>query len=144
MDDLVKFTLDELAREESETRVIAKRDLAHEAQRTLREHHPALNKAYPMVLLEMFADGAAAPSAKPAPASALDFGELSLVDDDEVQAQVELSRAQQVALHTTDEILSELNGLVSAAQGLPRVQPIFFNNIFLLMFANYMIYNGDH
>lgn len=123
MDDLVKFTLDELAREESETRVIAKRDLAHEAQRTLREHHPALNKAYPMVLLEMFADGAAAPSAKPAPASALDFGELSLVDDDEVQAQVELSRAQQVALHTTDEILSELNGLVSAAQGLPRVQP---------------------
>lgn len=123
MDDLVKFTLDELARQESETRVIAKRDLAHEAQRTLREHHSALTKAYPMVLLEMFADGPSAPSPKPAAAGPLDFGELSLVDDDEVQAQVELSRAQQVALHTTDEILSELNGLVSAAQGLPRVQP---------------------
>lgn len=123
MDELVKFTLDELAKQESETRAIAKRDLAHEAQKLLREHHAGLNKAYPMVLLEMFADGPSEPTAKPAAASALDFGELSLVDDDEVQAQVELSRAQQMALHTTDEVLSVLNGLVSAAQGLPWVQP---------------------
>ncbi|MBU6466022.1 MAG: DUF1631 family protein [Burkholderiales bacterium] len=123
MDQLVKFTLDELAKQESETRAIAKRDLAHEAQKLLREHHAGLNKAYPMVLLELFADGSGAPASKPAASSALDFGELTLVDDDEVQAQVELSRAQQMALHTTDAILSELNGLVSAAQGLPRVQP---------------------
>lgn len=123
MDQLVKFTLDELARQESETRVIAKRDLANEALRLLREHQAGLGKAYPMVLLEMFADGPSAPETKPVVSSALDFGELSLVDDDEVQAQVELSRAQQIALHTTEEILSQLNGLVSAAQGLPRVQP---------------------
>ena len=123
MDQLVKFTLDALAKQESETRVIAKRDLASEALRLLREHQAGLLKAYPMVLLEMFVDGPAAPSSKPSGSSALDFGELSLVDDDEVQSQVELSRAQQMALHTTDEILSELNGLVSAAQGLPRVQP---------------------
>ena len=123
MDELVKFTLDELAKQESETRVIAKRDLASEAQQLLRKHHQGLNKAYPMVLLELFADGSGAVAAKPAASGALDFGELSLVDDDEVQSQVELSRAQQMALHTTDVILSELNGLVSAAQGLPRVQP---------------------
>lgn len=123
MDQLVKFTLDELAKQESETRAIAKRDLAHEAQKLLREHHAGLNKAYPMVLLELFADGSGAPASKPTASSALDFGELTLVDDDEVQAQVELSRAQQMALHTTDAILSELNGLVSAAQGLARVQP---------------------
>ncbi|MGP1628913.1 MAG: DUF1631 family protein, partial [Giesbergeria sp.] len=123
MDQLVKFTLDELAQQESETRVIAKRDLAHEAQKLLREQQPALVKGYPMVLLEMFADGPSAAASKPAASTALDFGELTLVDDDEVQAQVELSRAQQVALHTTEEILGELNGLVSAAQGLRRVQP---------------------
>ena len=124
MDQLVKFTLDELARQESETRVIAKRDLANEASRLLRQHQVGLSKAYPMVLLEMFADGASASNSKPAAASSpLDFGELSLVDDEEVQAQVELSRAQQMALHTTEEILAQLNGLVSSAQGLPRVQP---------------------
>lgn len=123
MEQLVMYTLDALSKLESETRVIAKRDMASEALRLLRQHQAGLVKAYPMALLEMFADGPAAPAAKPAQATSLDFGELSLVDDDEVQAQVELSRAQQMALHTTEEVLSELNGLVSSAQGLSRVQP---------------------
>ncbi len=122
MEQLVSFTLDELSKQESETRVIAKRDLASEALSLLRKYQPALVKGYPMALLEVFADGPQAHAAKPSSA-AIDFGELSLVDDDEVQAQVELSRAQQVALHDTEEVLSELNGLVSAAQGLPRIQP---------------------
>lgn len=123
MEELVRFTQEELAKVESESRAIAKRDLANEALRMLREHQAALIKAYPMVLLEMFAEGGSSPASKPAASSALDFGELSLVDDDEVQSQVELSRAQQMALHTTEEILAQLNGLVSAAQGLARVQP---------------------
>jgi hypothetical protein len=123
MEQLIMYTLDALSKLESETRVIAKRDLASEALRLLRQHQAGLIKAYPMALLEMFADGPAAPAAKAASSTPLDFGELSLVDDDEVQAQVELSRAQQMALHTTEEVLAELNGLVSSAQGLPRVQP---------------------
>ena len=123
MEQLVMYTLDALGKLESESRVIAKRDMASEASRLLRQHQAGLVKAYPMALLEMFADGPAAPAVKSAQAASLDFGELSLVDDDEVQAQVELSRAQQMALHTTEEVLSELNGLVSSAQGLPRVQP---------------------
>lgn len=123
MDQLVKFTLDELGSLEAESRAIAKRDLAIEAAQLLRVHQPALVKAYPMVLLEMVAEGSEVAAPKPALSAALDIGELSLVDDDEVQAQVELSRAQQLALHTTDEILTQLNGLVSAAQGLRWVQP---------------------
>lgn len=122
MEQLVSYTLDELSRQASEIRVIAKRDLAVEALSLLRQHRNDLVKGYPMALLEVFADGPQRGMAKPLP-SGIDFGELSLVDDDEVQAQVELSRAQQVALHHTEDALSELNGLVSAAQGLSRVQP---------------------
>ncbi len=122
MEQLISHTLDEISREESESRVIAKRDLASEALSLLRKHRIALVKGYPMALLEVFADGPSTSMVKPAN-TGIDFGELTLVDDEEVQAQVELSRAQQVALHKTEEVLSELNGLVSAAQGLSRVQP---------------------
>lgn len=122
MEQLVSFTADELSKLASETRLIAKRDLASEALGLLRKHTSGLTKAYPMALLEVFADGPQAKAVSPT-TSGIDFGELTLVDDDEVQAQVELSRAQQMALHQTEEVLSELNGLVSAAQGLPRIQP---------------------
>jgi hypothetical protein len=65
MEQLVA-TLDALGKLESESRVIAKRDMASEASRLLRQHQAGLVKAYPMALLEMFADGPAAPAVKSA------------------------------------------------------------------------------
>ena len=59
MEQLVMYTLDALGKLESESRVIAKRDMASEASRLLRQHQAGLVKAYPMALLEMFADGLA-------------------------------------------------------------------------------------
>lgn len=115
-----------LTQQESDPRDISQRNLASDALALLWQHESALVKAYPMALLENFAEGpgaAAAPSSRHASLTGMDFGELSLVDDAEVQAQVELARAQQQAQHTTDVILAELNALVSAAQGLHRVQP---------------------
>ena len=123
MAQLVEATKTALEQQESGTRDIARRNTASDALRLLRQHETPLIKAYPMALLEIFAEGPATARQRPATASGMDFGELSLVDDAEVQAQVELSRAQQLAIHTTDATLSELNGLVSAAQGLQRVQP---------------------
>lgn len=122
--DLIKVTRGALTSLESELRDIARRNLASDALRLLIQHEPVMVKSFPMALLEIFADGPGA-AAKPrqSESSPLDFGELSLLDDDEVQAQVELSRAHQVALHATDAVLAELNGLVSAAQGFNRVQP---------------------
>ncbi|MDA8456406.1 DUF1631 domain-containing protein [Acidovorax sp. GBBC 3334] len=109
--------------EVSHARELRRRDALADAQRLLVKHVPALAKAYPMALLEIFAEGPATARARPADASGLDFGELSLMDEAEVMAQVELSRAQQVALHATEAVLAELNTLVSAAQGLRSVQP---------------------
>ena len=49
--------------------------------------------------------------------------ELSLVDDAQVQGHVELTRSHQAAHQALEAPLAELDGLVSSAQGLTRVQP---------------------
>ena len=124
MAQLIAVTREALVRQESGgTRDIAQRNTTSDALRLLGQYEVQLSKAYPMALLEIFAEGPTGARQRPADASGMDFGELSLVDDAQVQAQVELSRAQQLAIYTTDATLSELNGLVSAAQGLHRVQP---------------------
>lgn len=123
MEQLLQATAAALTADEAATRDVHQRTELADALRLLREHEPALVKAYPMALLEIFAEGPAPAKAMPATATGMDFGELSLMDDAQVQAQVEFSRAQQLAVHATDATLAELNTLVSAAQGLRSVQP---------------------
>ena len=124
MGQLVKVTQSALTSEESASRNIQQRNLLSDALRLLNEHEAALVKGYPMALLEIFAEGPAlAKGRNSADDTGMDFGELSLMDESEMQAQVELSKAQQSALHATDAVLAELNTLVSAAQGLRSVQP---------------------
>lgn len=123
MQQLVQITRGALTSQEAELRDLARRDLASDALRLLNQHEAAMLKGYPMALLEIFADGPEPAKTSKADATGLDFGELSLLDDDEVQAQVELSRAQQLAVHATEAQLAELNGLVSAAQGCAVCTP---------------------
>ena len=124
MGQLVKVTQGALTSEESASRNIQQRNLLSDALRLLNEHEAALVKGYPMALLEIFAEGPAVTKGRSsADDTGMDFGELSLMDESEMQAQVELSKAQQSALHATDAVLAELNTLVSAAQGLRSVQP---------------------
>lgn len=124
MGQLVKVTQSALTEEESSNRNIQQRNLISDSLRFLNQHEAALVKGYPMALLEIFAEGpATAKGRTAADDTGMDFGELSLMDESEMQAQVELSKAQQSALHATDAVLAELNTLVSAAQGLRSVQP---------------------
>lgn len=123
MAQLIEAMRTALISEEAQTRNVVQRDTASDALRLLGQHDAALVKAYPMALLEIFAEGPISTKNRQIDPTGMDFGELSLVDDAQVQAQVELSRAQQVALHATDVPLTELNALVSSAQGLQRVQP---------------------
>jgi len=123
MGQLVKVTQGALTEEESSNRNIQQRNLISDSLRFLNQHEAALVKGYPMALLEIFAEGPAASKGRTADDTGMDFGELSLMDESEMQAQVELSKAQQSALHATDAVLAELNTLVSAAQGLRSVQP---------------------
>ena len=124
MQELVKVTQGALTEEESVVRNIQQRNLVSDSLRLLTQHEAALVKGYPMALLEIFAEGpSAAKGRSSAEDTGMDFGELSLMDESEMQAQVELSKAQQSALHATDAVLAELNTLVSSAQGLRSVQP---------------------
>lgn len=117
-------TLDaSLAAQETSTTQIAQRELLGDARQQLHEHEGALVKGYPMALLDVFAEGPAPAQSQPASLSGMDFGELSLVDDVQMQVQMEFARTQEMALHTTDAALTELNTLVSSAQGLRSVQP---------------------
>lgn len=124
MQQLVKVTRGTLAGEESGSVGIQQRNLISDSLSYLNQHEAAMVKGYPMALLEIFAEGpAVAKGRSPADDTGMDFGELSLMDENEMLAQVELSKAQQSALHATDAVLAELNTLVSAAQGLRSVQP---------------------
>ena len=123
MGKLVEVTRNALTQEEFSVRNIQQRNNLSDALNALKQHEAALLKGYPMALLEIFAEGPANAKVRPADASGMDFGELSLMDDSEVQDQVELARAQQLAAHATEGVLSELNTLVSSAQGLRSVQP---------------------
>lgn len=124
MQQLIKVTQSALAEEEAQVRNIQQRNLVSDGLRLLNLHEAALVKGYSMALLEIFAEGPTVSKGRStADDTGMDFGELSLLDDNEMQAQVELSKAQQSALHATDAILAELNTLVSSAQGLRSVQP---------------------
>lgn len=102
------------------------RQQAGDALPLLQAHEPTLHRAYPLALLECFAQdrmpGSGSTSPRSSSAAILDLDSLSLVDEKEHHAQVELQRAQEQVTHATDAVLAELNALVSAAQGLPRVQ----------------------
>ncbi len=123
MEALVAQTRDALEAEAPLAREPRRRDALEGARALLVQHAPALVRGFPMALLEIFAGAGPDARARPSEPAGLDFGELSLMDEAEVMAQVELSRAQQVALHATEAVLAELDALVSAAQGLPSVQP---------------------
>ncbi|MFT4243178.1 MAG: DUF1631 family protein [Acidovorax sp.] len=124
MQQLIKVTQGALAEQERVVRDILQRNLLSDSLRLLNQHEAALVKGYPMALLETFAEGpSVAKGRTTAEETGMDFGELSLMDESEMQAQVELSKAQQSALHATDAVLAELNTLVSSAQGLRSVQP---------------------
>ncbi len=122
MRQLVDATVDALARAEASERNYQQRTLIGDGLRLLKQHEAALVKAYQIALLDVFAQGPAKVSAPPVEDTGLDFGELALMDEAEMQSQVELARAQQRAVHATDAVLADLNALVSSAQGLRSVQ----------------------
>ncbi|QNP48458.1 DUF1631 family protein [Diaphorobacter aerolatus] len=124
MEQLVRITRSELSEAEQKASGIQERLHIGDALRAIDQQEPTLLKSYPMALLEVFSDGGGAVGkSRAALDTGMDFGELTLVDDSAVMAQVELARAQQIAGHATDAALAELNTLVSSAQGFSNVQP---------------------
>lgn len=110
------------------------------ALQLLQRHQPALCRGYGLALLETFGQPGGAvvrdapPSAVAAPVELLpgagtrlgaagDFASLSLVDDAALQAQLAHHRLLQAVAPQVEIALAELDALISAVQGLERVQP---------------------
>lgn len=123
MGKLVEVTRNALTQEESSIRNTQPRSKLGEALSALKQHEMALLRGYPAALLDIFAEGPSNTKTRLASAPGMDFGELSLMDDSELHDQVEHARAQQLVAHATEAVLSELNTLLSSAQGLRSVQP---------------------
>lgn len=85
-----------------------------EAAQLLSRHQDTLCAAYPDALRREFSTPGEADSPKP---KALSFESLELMAEDQVDETVELVRAQQAVLSAVESELTQLNALISAAQG---------------------------
>jgi hypothetical protein len=121
-----------LQQAESMSMKARERDELALAWRELQKIKPAWLAAFPRELLAGFAappeaakSGGAALSASVGASAGFGGGldKLSLVDDSKVVQDIESSRLLQRVLPVVDQVLAELDGLMSTAQGLPNVSP---------------------
>lgn len=93
-----------------------------EALELLARHRAPMLKGYGRALLECFGQSGGAAVWPPVPGGT-DFASLSLLDDSVLQSQLAHQRLLQQVAPQVEIALAELDALVSAIQGLDRVQP---------------------
>jgi hypothetical protein len=100
------------------------RDSVEESLRQLKVKESELRSLYPKVLRVAFADPEAGRKSAPlAPAGALQFDQLELMDESQVQESITMARAQQAAMLLVEGSLAELNTLICSTLGLKTVRP---------------------
>ncbi len=125
---------------ETRSMKVAERDELSTASRELLKNKATWSTQYPADLLVRFkAQVAAAEQAARAPSSSSSAGEpaapyasaltalshdrFSLVNDADVSQSIEAGRLLQQVLPVVEQVLAELNTLMSTVQGLPNVRP---------------------
>jgi hypothetical protein len=99
------------------------RDALAEASQLLIKHERDLCTRYPQALLAAFENPQALQKTASAPAAAVHFDELELMDEAQVHASVVMAKAQQGVLLTADASLAEFNTLLCSTLGLSVVRP---------------------
>lgn len=89
----------------------------------LQHEDAPLRAQYPKSLLEAFANPEQLQKSTLLAAPRLDFDQLELMDELQVEESVAIARVQQSALLATDASLAELNTLMCSALGLETVRP---------------------
>jgi hypothetical protein len=108
---------------ETQSLKTSERDDLGLAWRELLRHRDGWCAHYPALLLAAFSQPAAPPAAARAPGQALaGAGMFSLVDDTQVEEGIESSRLLQQVAPVVQQVLAELDGLMSSAQGLVNVR----------------------
>lgn len=99
------------------------RDALSEAAHALMTHEADLIKRYPAALRVVFENPDSAKGSVSAPAMVVQFDQLELMDEVQVQTSVVMAKAQQGALLAAEASLAELNTLLCATLGLGVVKP---------------------
>ena len=123
MGKLVAAARTTLRSREVAARDLRERDALAASAQLLLSREDELRTLYVQALRTAFADTDRGRQAEPAAAGTVQFDQLELMDEWQVQESVTVARAQQVASLATDSNLAELNTLVASAQGLKTVRP---------------------
>ena len=111
-----------LQAQEAATRDMRERDALANSANQLRQFEQQLCKNFPANLLKAFVDPEAGKKSMGLSVAEVQFDQLELMDDDQVQTTVTLARVQQSVLQSVEASLADLNTLVSRVLGLDVVR----------------------
>jgi hypothetical protein len=125
MGKMVAVATKALYARELTARTMHERDALIMAGKLLQGKDAEMRAMYPKALLAAFLNPEQThhKKAEPLALEKIQFDQLELMDEGQVQESVAIARAQQVALLAADASLAELNTLICAAMGLKTVRP---------------------
>jgi Protein of unknown function (DUF1631) len=105
-----------------QTRDLRERDAIEVAAKQLERHSAQLGSRYPQALRDEFSSVLKDEAAQAQVAAPIQFDQLELMDERQVQERVEAARGLQLAVMAVESELGEFNSLVCAVLGLQQVQ----------------------
>jgi len=99
------------------------REVHEESLKLLHAQEPELRLQYPQALLAAFSGPVLSSKATVLSMADVQFDQLELMDEVQVQESVTMARAQQMAMLAAEASLAELNTLICATLGLATVRP---------------------
>lgn len=123
MDKLVEAVRKSVQQRLQTARDLREREVHEESLRLLYAQERGLGEQYPIALLAAFTTPFSAAKATMLTMAEVQFDQLELMDDAQVQESVSMARAQQMALLAAEASLADLNTLICTTLGLPTVRP---------------------
>lgn len=99
------------------------REMHEDSMKLLSVQEPELCAQYPQALLAAFSGPVLSAKATVLSMAEVQFDQLELMDEVQVQESVTMARAQQMAMLAAEASLTELNTLICATLGLATVRP---------------------
>ncbi len=121
MGKLVAAARTSLQTQEAACRELRERDALAQSARQLRNWESELCRRYPKALLDAFSNPDATKKAGTQSIATVEFDELELMDEVQVQTSVTLARTQQIAMMAAEASLAELNTLICSTLGMGAV-----------------------
>lgn len=123
MDKLVEAVRKSVQQRLQTARDLREREVHEESLRLLYAQERGLGEQYPIALLAAFTTPFAVAKVATLTMAEVQFDQLELMDDAQVQESVSMARAQQMALLAAEASLADLNTLICTTLGLPTVRP---------------------